>query len=84
MPTPTRCRSAGRPSRSARGKRQSRYFAFGYDAATLALALRSGQNTWPLPGMTGRLALTPEGRVERSLDWARIKDGAPELFDPLR
>lgn len=29
--------------------------------------------------MTGRLALTPEGRVERSLDWARIKDGAPEL-----
>jgi outer membrane PBP1 activator LpoA protein len=34
--------------------------------------------------MTGRLALTPEGRVERNLNWARIKDGAPELFDPLR
>jgi len=77
-------RSATESAWSARGKRQSRYFAFGYDAATLALALRSGQNTWPLPGMTGRLALTPEGRVERSLDWARIKDGAPELFDPLR
>jgi len=77
-------RSATESAWSARGKRQSRYFAFGYDAATLALALRSGQNAWPVPGMTGRLALTPEGRVERNLDWARIKDGAPELFDPLR
>ena len=77
-------RSATESSWSARGRWQSRYFAFGYDAATLALALRSGQNTWPVPGMTGRLALTPEGRIERSLDWARIKDGAPELFDPLR
>lgn len=77
-------RAATESAWSARGKRQSRYFAFGYDAATLAMALRSGQNSWPLPGMTGRLALTPEGRVERSLDWARIKDGAPELFDPLR
>jgi uncharacterized protein len=77
-------RTATESTWSARGKRQSRYFAFGYDAATLALALRSGQNAWPLPGMTGRLGLTPEGRIERSLDWARIKDGAPELSDPQR
>jgi outer membrane PBP1 activator LpoA protein len=77
-------RAATESAWSARGKRQSRYFAFGYDAATLAVALRSGQNAWPLPGMTGRLGLTPEGRIERSLDWARIKDGAPELYDPLR
>jgi outer membrane PBP1 activator LpoA protein len=77
-------RAATESAWSARGKRQSRYFAFGYDAATLALALRSGQNTWPVAGMTGRLALTPEGRIERSLDWARFKNGAPELYDPLR
>jgi uncharacterized protein len=77
-------RTATESAWSARGRWQSRYFAFGYDAATLALALRSGQNTWPISGMTGRLALTPEGRVERNLDWARIKDGAPELADPLR
>lgn len=77
-------RAATESSWSARGRRQSRYFAFGYDAATLALALRSGQANWPLPGLTGRLALTPEGRIERSLDWARIRDGAPELNDPLR
>jgi uncharacterized protein len=77
-------RAATESAWSARGRWQSRYFAFGYDAATLALALRSGQNAWPISGMTGRLALTPEGRIERNLDWARIKDGAPELFDPLR
>jgi len=77
-------RSATETSWSARGKRQSRYFAFGYDAATLALTLRSGQNPWPLPGLTGRLSLTSEGRIERSLDWARVHNGAPELFDPLR
>ena len=55
-----------------------------YDAATLALTLRSGQNPWPLPGLTGRLSLTSEGRIERSLDWARVRNGTPELFDPLR
>lgn len=77
-------RAATESAWSARGRGKSRYFAFGYDAATLALALRSGQNAWPVAGMTGRLALTPEGRVERSLDWARFKNGAPELYDPLR
>ena len=69
---------------SPRGKRQSRYFAFGYDAATVAVALRSGRVEWPVTGMTGRLSLTAEGRIERSLDWARIHNGAPELSDPLR
>jgi outer membrane PBP1 activator LpoA protein len=77
-------RTATEAAWSPRGRNQSRYFAFGYDAAMLATALRGGQNAWPLPGLTGRLNLTAEGRVERSLDWARIHNGAPELFDPLR
>lgn len=77
-------RSGTESAWSARGKRQSRYFAFGYDAATLAVALRSGRPAWPMPGLTGRLNLTPEGRIERSLDWARIRDGTLELYDPLR
>jgi outer membrane PBP1 activator LpoA protein len=67
----------------ARGLRESRYFAFGYDAATLALAVRSGSRAWPLDGLTGRLNLTPEGRVERSLNWARVsRDGKPQPTDP--
>jgi outer membrane PBP1 activator LpoA protein len=68
-----------------RGQRQaSRPFAFGYDAATLAIALRRGQHAWPITGLTGRLSLTPAGRIERSLDWARMHDGVPQLFDPLQ
>ncbi len=47
--------------------RQSRYFAFGFDAATLALAIRNGSANMPVSGLTGRLILTPEGRVERIL-----------------
>ncbi|HYP78681.1 MAG TPA: penicillin-binding protein activator, partial [Steroidobacteraceae bacterium] len=69
---------------SPRGKRQSRYFAFGHDAATLATALRSGRTQWPVAGLSGRLNLTPEGRIERSLEWARFHDGAAELSDPIR
>lgn len=76
-------RAATEGSWSAGGSRQSRFFAFGYDAATIALSLRGTPTSWPVAGMTGRLSLTPEGRVERSLDWARVHNGQPELFDPL-
>lgn len=54
--------------------RQSRYFAFGYDAATLALSIRN-DSTAPLAGLTGRITLTPEGRVERNLNWAKVSSG---------
>jgi uncharacterized protein len=68
----------------ARGLRDSRMFAFGYEAATLAAALRRGQTAWPLDGVTGRLSLTPTGRVERSLNWARVqRDGTVQPADPL-
>ena len=78
-------RTATEPSWSAAGLRQSRLFAFGYDAATLAIAIRRGRANWPLEGLTGRLNLTAEGRVERSLNWARLAtDGAVQPFDPAR
>jgi uncharacterized protein len=60
---------------STRGLRESRYFAFGFDAATLALAIRRPSTAWPLNGLTGRLNLTIDGRVERSLQWARVGSG---------
>jgi outer membrane PBP1 activator LpoA protein len=56
-------------------ERFSRYFAFGFDAATLALAIRRPSTAWPLNGLTGRLNLTVDGRVERSLQWARVGSG---------
>jgi len=59
-------------------QRQSRLFAFGYDAAALTLQLNSRQPAWPLSGLTGRLSLTPGGRIERELDWAQISGGVPK------
>jgi outer membrane PBP1 activator LpoA protein len=62
--------------------RDSRYFAFGYDAARIAAALQRGQARWPMEGVTGRLSLSPEGRVERQLNWARVREGAIVPADP--
>jgi outer membrane PBP1 activator LpoA protein len=76
-------RSATQAQWGAQGQRQSRYFAFGYDAATLTMALRRGTTAWPLTGLTGRLQLTPEGRIERSLNWGQLRDGQIQPFDPL-
>jgi outer membrane PBP1 activator LpoA protein len=60
-----------------------RYFAFGYDAATLTLALRRGSTAWPVAGLTGRMQLTPEGRIERSMNWGVLKAGQVQPFDPV-
>jgi outer membrane PBP1 activator LpoA protein len=65
-------RAATEPLWIARGARESRYFAFGFDAATLALAVRRPSTEWPLTGLSGRLNLLADGRVERSLQWARV------------
>lgn len=76
-------RTATEPAWRASGTRQSRYFAFGHDAASLASAIRRPGTNWPLPGLTGRLSLTPEGRVERNLQWARVgSSGQVQPADP--
>jgi len=36
-----------------------------------------------LQGMTGTLTVDAQSRVLRSLPWARIQRGRPELMDPL-
>ncbi|MCC7462022.1 MAG: penicillin-binding protein activator [Gammaproteobacteria bacterium] len=62
------------------GAPRSRLYAFGYDALQLALALRAsgGDPTRVnVSGLTGRLTLDPEGRVQRELSWVRIHDGVP-------
>lgn len=64
------------------GPLKSRYCAFGYDAATLAMALRRGATSWPLAGVTGHMQLTPDGRIERSLNWGLLKAGQIQPFDP--
>ncbi len=77
-------RAATQPAWGIESDNMSRYFAFGYDAATLTMSLRRGATAWPLAGLTGRLQLTPEGRIERSLNWARLsRDGSLQPFDPV-
>jgi outer membrane PBP1 activator LpoA protein len=66
-----------------RGQSQSRLFAFGYDAGTLALAIRRGTTSWPLSGLTGRMQLDPDGRIERSMNWGVLKGGQVQPFDPV-
>jgi outer membrane PBP1 activator LpoA protein len=63
--------------------RDSRLFAFGYDAAMLAAQMRRGFVSWPLEGLTGRMTLAPDGRIERQLNWAQVRDGQIQPADPL-
>lgn len=79
-------RNATRGSWGGSPESDSRYFAFGYDAATLALRLRRGGNGgWPLEGLTGRINLSPEGRFELSFNWAKLgQDGQLHPYDPAQ
>ena len=56
--------------------RRGRLFAFGYDAMRLAGSLQRGAPINP-QGLTGTLSMDPQGRIRRSLEWVRIKDGLP-------
>ncbi|MEO8309154.1 MAG: penicillin-binding protein activator [Pseudomonadota bacterium] len=70
------------PKWDASGQKMSRLFAFGYDAAVLAVQLRARQPALPLQGLTGKLNLSPGGRIARELDWAQISGGVPKLMTP--
>jgi hypothetical protein len=57
----------------------------GFDAYRLIPMLNSGGGDAleELQGMTGTLTIDAQSRVLRSLPWARIQRGRPELMDPL-
>jgi outer membrane PBP1 activator LpoA protein len=68
------------------GAWRSSYFAFGYDALQLALAVAANRRDLSrvqVAGLTGQLRLTPTGRVRREQQWARVQGGAAVLTDPL-
>lgn len=69
-------RAAARDAWPTGGPRRNRLFAFGYDAYRLATSLRGGkQKALTLDGLTGKLTLDPERRVQRELVWAQMQNG---------
>jgi outer membrane PBP1 activator LpoA protein len=64
---------------------RSRLFALGHDAWLLHAELRAGRSpssAAPLAGVIGTLFVDENGRVQRSLRFARIDDGQLKLLDP--
>lgn len=76
-------RAAAREAWPAGGPRRNRLFAFGYDAYRLATHLPGGSNNaLTLEGLTGRLTLDADRRVQRQLAWAQMQGGQPRRLPP--
>ncbi len=60
-----------------------RLYALGFDAYRLVPALFSGQllEDKQVQGLTGDLSLTLDGRVHRTLMWAKFEGGVPVLLE---
>ncbi len=68
------------------GPRRSILFAFGFDAARMATALRSipaqsSATSLGVDGLTGHLTVAADGHVLRDLMWAQIRNGEPRLLN---
>jgi len=64
---------------SAGARSRLRLYAFGFDAYQLLRGLNIAARGVPVQGLTGRLAVAPDGRVSRELEWARVQGGRPEM-----
>ena len=69
------------------GPKRNILFAFGFDAARLATALRSmpaqsgNATSLSVDGLTGHLTIAADGHVLRDLMWAQIRNGEPRLLN---
>jgi uncharacterized protein len=68
------------------GPHRSILFAFGFDAARIATALRSmpaqtSATSLGVDGLTGHLSVAADGHVLRDLMWAQIRNGEPRLLN---
>jgi hypothetical protein len=73
-------RSAAREAWPTGGPRRNRLYAFGFDAYRLMTAIRAAGNNSAainVDGLTGRLTLDQDRRVQRQLAWAQLHNGAP-------
>jgi outer membrane PBP1 activator LpoA protein len=70
-------RSAAREAWPSGGPRRNRLFAFGFDAYRVSVVLRAqgSAGAMNVDGLTGRLTLDAERRVQRDLAWAQLHNG---------
>ena len=64
--------------RSAAVRGRLRLYAFGFDAYGLLRSLNSAARGIPVTGLSGRLAIGPDGRIQREIEWARVEGGQPQ------
>jgi hypothetical protein len=57
----------------ARGRQP--LYAFGFDAYQLLAGLNIAARGVAVDGLTGRLTLGPDGRVQRDTEWAEVENG---------
>lgn len=67
-----------------RSRQWIRLYAFGYDAYRLIGRLYSADPfAWPMPGVTGDLAVDGQGRIRRGLPFAQFRNGRPVAIPSL-
>lgn len=60
---------------AASGRGRLRLYAFGYDGFRLLLGLNVAARGVAIDGLTGRLTLATDGRVQRETGWAQVQGG---------
>lgn len=75
-------REAARAAWPTGGPNRNRLFAFGYDAYLLAATLhaQAGAAQLDVQGLTGRLSLDAERRVQRELVWGALHNGQARVL----
>jgi len=63
---------------AAEARGRVRLYAFGYDAYRLLRGMSAASRGSAAGGLSGRLQVAPDGRVQREPDWARMHGGRPQ------
>ena len=68
---------------AAAGRGRLRLYAFGFDAYRLLRESKSAVRGIGVSGLTGKLLVASDGRVQRELEWAQVEGGRPQVASPV-
>jgi len=68
---------------AAAGRGRLRLYAFGFDAYRLLREMNSAVRGIGVSGLTGKLLVAADGRVQRELEWAQVERGRPQVVGPV-